>query len=222
MKERPILFNGEMVRAILDGRKTQTRRIVAEKLLQHTYDCAMNPTTSLRGTPLCPIQDPGGSPGQMIQYPKQEAIESCCPFGKPGDFLWIRETWKPDPSWGQGQVRTPLLSEGDNILYKSTLPENHAKASWCNWRPSIHMPRWASRITLKIANVRMERLNEISEDDAWAEGCQQGNPALPGMEGWDCAKDWYADLWESINGKGSWDLNPYVWGIEFKRVEVGK
>ena len=152
------------------------------------------------------------------------------PYGQPGDRLWVRETH--------------YIDEGSQYFYRATggysqhkeIDEAHGNAPlvWAGpWKPSIFMPRRASRITLEIVNVHVERLQDISEADAIAEGCQMDRnfpsdgdfPAeIPhesgiGMVGWDCARDWYADLWEDINGPSSWSMNPWVWVIEFKRVQ---
>jgi hypothetical protein len=195
-RERPILFSGPMVRAILAGRKTQTRRIVKPQRI---------------------VEDDEDSPrwSFFIHHPK--CLGHCdyacgpygCPYGAPGDRLWVRETWAPIPS---GPV-TPQ----NGVLY---FADEHAE-KWL-WRPSIFMPRWASRITLEIVGVRVERLHAITEADAISEGVTVLPSAeiaaivahdTPGrMEYW--------ALWESINGRGSWDLNPWVWVVEFKVVNV--
>lgn len=149
MTDRPILFSAEMVRAILDGRKTQTRRVIkpqppaeAESVLRQLYsqDAPKNDGawTWWAGKPQKPITKP-----------------LFCPYGKPGDLLWVRETWAP-------------LKSG-NVDFAADWSDMMQKYAG-KWRPSIHMPRWASRITLRITGVRVERLQDISEDDAWAEG----------------------------------------------------
>ena len=145
MKERPIIFSGSMVRAILDGRKTQTRRAVkVEK-------------------------------GFAITNPEPPPHFYPCPYGQPGDRLWVRETWKP----------------------------------------SIHMPRWDSRLTLEIVSVRVERLQDISKEDAESEGVAIIESVDHGKQS---ARGQFAIVWESINGHGSWALNPWVWVIEFKKL----
>jgi hypothetical protein len=206
MKERPILFNGEMVRAILEGRKTQTRRVV-----QHPTIGSVARVNSYRGS----------SAFDLIMS-NDEGTVIPCPYGKPGDRLWVRETF------------CQKLDDDDMFVYNA---DGNLDASCCyyradlidvdfpaggGWSPSIHMPRWASRITLEITGVRVERLNEISDDDAFAEGVLPNwagprsgfsikNPAPSGAA--------FADLWESINGPGSWAANPWVWVVEFRRVE---
>lgn len=169
MKMRPILFSGEMVRAILEGRKTQTRRVVKP---QPAY-----------------------------------VIDSVwvCPYGRPGDGLWVRETWAPN---SQAGVFSYAADWAAGVKHVS------------RWRPSIHMPRAASRISLEVVGVRVERLREISEADALAEGCADSE-MVDGVPMWCSAVEKYMDLWEKINGEGSWAVNPWVWVVEFRRVEVG-
>jgi hypothetical protein len=174
MKERPILFSGPMVRAILDGRKTQTRRVV--KLRNDSC-----------GDPIMP-NDP--------RMP--------CPFGGPGDRLWVKETHGPSAG---------------GMVYRAD--GGTACPDGGKWRPSIFMPRWASRITLEVTGVRVERLQDISQADAMAEGVTQG--VYRGLTGSivatceDQVVEGYRELWQSINGPGSWDANPWVWVVEFKR-----
>lgn len=218
MKERGIIFSGEMVRAILDGRKTQTRRIVKPQ-----------PDKEFEGEPYWNIGgfrlriDADGWP--------QRSNPLHSPFGYEDDRLWVRETWAiagnedghpetedrklcPEKEAYRFYRADCSLSEyGMWKLPNGTLYDGP-------WRSPIHMPRWASRITLEITGVRVERLNEISDSDCEAEGVR---PSLDGN-----AKDWrpdetgwqrtYRQLWERISGAGSWDLNPWVWVIEFNRV----
>lgn len=199
MKERPILFSGPMVRAILDGKKTQTRRIVKGK-----------GTWSVEDADPCRLKWPGfeNEDGDWCDMP--------CPYGSVGDRLWVRETLRQKPN--SDYSNSPHTSRTDWVYAADDKP---IKANWvemAGWsvhrsKPSIHMPRWASRITLEITGVRVERLNEISEEDARAEGVQKG-----------MACDDYThvghfrSLWESINGKDSWSANPWVWVIEFQKV----
>ncbi|MBV6436785.1 MAG: hypothetical protein AELANPGJ_02056 [Anaerolineae bacterium] len=234
MKERPILFSGAMVRAILSGAKTQTRRIVKP---QPTKTSGTN-----RGYPLPLMANDWAWP-----HPRSVATtisnrpngplgwEIHCPYGQPGDRLWVRESFN---------LGRPLLNcEGvadDEELWIGRLPKDDPRkqpfmrawrvgyaADGCEgkMRPSIHMPRWASRMTLEITSVRVERLNDINEADAIAEGVtavSSGGVTLFTTTGVNCfqtAKDAYAALWESINGPGSWDANPWVWVVEFRRIE---
>lgn len=182
MKERGMIFNGEMVRAILDGRKTQTRR-------------PANPSTAN----LLDLQE---------QYPHKKYNISC-PFGAVGDRIWVRETW----------ARYNIDQDSHDMAYRATPPADWPEEG--RWRPSIHMPRWASRLMLEITGVRVERLNSISQEDAQAEGMEltgwrptYSDPDSGG-EVW-TPYDNFAQLWESIYGEESWKANPWVWVIEFK------
>lgn len=196
MKERPILFSAPMVNSILNGTKTQTRRIA-------------------KGVGIAP------GIGQVLKGSDDiKEWSDLCPYGKPGDRLWVRETFCYHDDLAM-------------YLYKAD------DVTCCKWKPSIHMPRSASRILLEVKNVRVELLQDISEEDAIDEGLKAitkdgklikyGIPdrdGYPGADdfGWNWG-DWdkspvlaYKRLWQSINGKGSWDLNPFVWVIEFKRI----
>lgn len=204
MKSRPILFNGAMVRAILDGRKTQTRRILkgvpgdVDDL--RVEEC--HPTRIDRygeAYPGTPVLGATTRDGEWMQ---------ACPFGEVGDEMWVREThsWN-DPDYEEQDradaIGRPRDAFGRWCWYRATDGEIDGP-----WRPSIHMPRWASRITLRITDVRVERLQSISEADAIAEGVEhRGLPQIA-----------FANFWESINGAGSWDVNPWVWAISFERV----
>ncbi|WYX00597.1 hypothetical protein WMR86_08045 [Proteus vulgaris] len=211
MKERGIIFNAEMVHAILDGRKTQTRRIV-KNVMPDNGMWLKKPTKTRSGTTT-----------HVLDAPKH----NLCPLGKAGDHLWVRETWMPDAprdgTWGDVEFY------GCKDSQLSMIPERFRKSEYCihraswdgdelvGWTPSIHMPRWASRITLEIIDVRVERLNDISNDDAKSEGCWYGrgggvpDKALT-------PSDQFPTLWEEIYGDGSWLNNPWVWVIEFKKV----
>lgn len=213
VRERPILFSGEMVRAILDGRKTQTRRLV--KLPKWStgnwadFDCdVFAAETICRHT------------GCVSNIP--------CPYGHPGDRLWVRETWRVEKS--MDGTPPAIFDQSYPVDYASADDDQMHAAFAGKWRPSIHMPRWASRINLEITDVRVQRLQEISEGDACAEGAE----ALPNPCGYatsshfPCCKlgdelghpvlDKFRVLWESINGKGSWASNPWVWAISFRRL----
>lgn len=212
MKERPILFKAEMVKAILEGRKTQTRRIVPEKMLDKYYEY----------DEWCDAVMPTGE-GHSREYEKQFFLDRF-PLGEKGNQLWVRETHKTIKSRNSLLLPEPMYS--DHKDYDIAVKE-------LGWKvvPSIHMPRWASRIQLEITDVRVERLNDISEDDAKSEGsylercsCMpMANDKTPieklfsqtychihGIE--------FKHLWKSINGKSSWDENPWVWIIEFKKI----
>ncbi|CUY57733.1 hypothetical protein LL394_001059 [Serratia marcescens] len=194
MKERPVIFNGEMVRAILDGRKTQTRRIAKADNSNHLLGC---------------------------------------PFGQVGDRLWVRETFavlgnedgcpidwngnliKGDEKQAARIYKASCWQEPGNYGLWS-IPDRETQYEG-TWRPSIHMPRWASRIMLEITAVRVERLNDISEEDAKAEGVKAG--VCPGHEHM-MHQVAFSELWQSIYGEESWRANPWVWVIEFKQVSA--
>lgn len=210
MTERGMIFNSEMVRAILDGRKTQTRRPVKFPVHDKNLGC------ELAGNELAGEL----SAGNYLN----------CAFGKPGDRIWVRETFCPvdDTQYGGEKwvdYRATPKFEASHPAGWDCAP-NDAEA--LKWRPSIHMPRWASRILLEITDVRVERLNAISEEDARAEGIIDGGCLNCGEpEPCGCANpepdatDAFAYLWQSIYGQENWNANPWVWVIEFKRVEGG-
>ncbi|HHR1240512.1 TPA: hypothetical protein ACS3BW_004286 [Klebsiella pneumoniae] len=216
MSERGMIFNAEMVRALLDGRKTQTRRPIKWKQTRFTEI---------------------GEREDGSKWPwSEDAEHACdfwhpCPFGAVGDRIWVREAFRVHSratdvatlvykasernSWTEQTRRVPVA-----VCNKPATPEK--------WTPSLHMPRWASRILLEITGVRVERLNAISEEDARAEGIIDGGCLNCGEpEPCGCANpepdatDAFAYLWQSIYGQESWNANPWVWVIEFKRVEGG-
>jgi hypothetical protein len=242
IRERPILFSGPMVRAILDGRKTQTRRVVKlprgatfNNCAVRTWDEDANELRAIAPEP------PGIAPyllGKRIegQYLVCNLIDDVglarahCPYGQPGDRLWVRETaWydrKMIPVLGYMRA---FFEDGDVRLenarggYSSKQPgppsahtaELFALNSSIVRRSAIHMPRWASRLTLEITNIRVERLQAITEEDALDEGVDYEWHGIPvGM------RDNYRTLWDSLNAKRGygWDVNPWVWVIEFRRV----
>ena len=184
MKERPILFSAPMVRALLNGTKTQTRRVVK-----------------------CHVEDYG-----IIRH-----TETVCPYGQFGDRLWVRETWWRD-------------EEDNSIIYRVDansdivdVNKHETGLAKYNWRPSIFMPRAASRITLEITAVRVDRLQDISEGDARAEGARNldvasGRETLDPYSRQGSCVAHYKHIWQEINGPDSWDANPWVWVIEFKKV----
>ena len=243
MKERPILFGAAMVRALLDGSKTQTRRI-----------------WKLPNWAEWDLIEGGEKKGQLI--PKDAKMlgwysvdEVACPYGQPGDHMWVREAWRVG-AWNEDEgeiaidyvadkcsrrewIQVPEKSDFERYWIQSTddatkaglLTNSEGNFNWspggspCRGRPSIHMPRWAARISLEITNVRVERLQDINEVDAKAEGIAVDELGHAYRENdsvaWGSAKTAYAELWESINGPGSWDLNQWVWVVEFKRVQPG-
>ena len=219
MKERGMIFNGEMVRAILDGRKTQTRRIVNPQP-ELTTGSGFSWKGCLYGS------------GSNDRETNRNFAHIKCPFGKPGDRIWVRETYQ-GPLFDYEHMESYLedsskFEKPDFCIYRADgkpAPEFYDADDnlHCGWRPSIHMPRWASRIKMEITDVRVERLNDISQEDAQAEGMELTGwrPTYSDPDsGGDCQTpyDNFAELWESIYGEGSWQANPWVWVIEFKRI----
>jgi hypothetical protein len=228
-RKRPILFSAPMVRALLDGSKTQTRRVVKP---QPAHDQIM-PREWSKVTRHNPNAIYGDGLGWVATDKSGNPHEFRCPYGQPGDQLWVRESFAPRTlgAW-------PILETAMQPIYRA----DGDRPEWKNiWKPSIHMPRWASRITLEITSVRVERLQGISEADAKAEGIKRGanfpgwyrGPLLGDSAGLQQAggregkiptafpRLAYRSLWEQINGPGSWDANPWVWAVEFKRLEGG-
>ena len=245
MRERPILFGAPMVRALLNCTKSQTRRSVKN---QPPADCCRVMVGNYHPT----VIDRNGH-----EQPGPEVFGACSedgawglvsPYGMPGDRLWVRETFWCDDEDGSIIYR----ASGDAGIVETN--KHETGLARYNWRPAIFMPRWASRITLEVTGVRVERLQDISEADAIAEGCcadkvytwwqgyfyQKGIDDLTHGEaigdeppGWMIEpkkmkhRPWlhrdarwnYKILWESINGPGSWKINPSVWVIEFRRME---
>lgn len=194
IKERPILFSAPMVRAILAGQKTMTRRVVKRNLSGRVE-----------------------AKGKQWHVDDPDCV-AACPYGIVGDRLWVREIF------GHNKCLNCL------IHYKATDPEwkNNSINPNARWYPSIHMPRWASRINLEITGVKVERLNKISNDDILREGIRSESCNIcvhTGGSGCDSCFSIlkpFRELWDSINGKTpgkSWDDNPYVWAVSFKRVD---
>jgi hypothetical protein len=184
MKHIPILFSTKMVQAILEGRKTQTRRVIKTLAWDEGFNFYKFHAPKETQADFAFCHDPS----------KSKMLLSQCPYGHPGDVLWVRETWQ---TWALG------------YLYKATygdLPDD------INWRPSIHMPKTACRIWLRITEVRVERLHDITRGDAMDEGCP-----FPNMATGTNPRDWFKDLWQSINGPECWEANPWVWVIDFER-----
>ena len=209
MRERPILFSAPMVRAILDGRKTVTRRVAK---LNYAGRVA------LRGRQWH-VDDPNAF--------------LACPYGVPGDRLWVRENFMPAPM--EVPPESPRRTRWDIVYAAGGAEERMAPAAYNpmlynyeRWSPSIHMPRWASRITLEVVGVRVERLQEIVQADAIAEGGPPDDQTISavsrefGYEDW--PRSWFAQLWDNINAKRGygWDANPWVWRIEFRRIPIGE
>ena len=207
-KERPILFSAPMVRAILDGRKTVTRRAVNPQPVLtegsgfswkgHLFGCGSDDRETARNF-----------------------SKHCCPFGKPGDRLYVRETCLIND---YREARVPVDERAScEIHYRADgVPDFEGEEELIRWRPSIHMPRWASRILLEITDVRVERLQDITYEQAVAEGVHRGplREWCASDEGGACHKypvPAFRDLWQSTGG--DWDANPWVWVVEFKRVQ---
>ena len=215
MKEHPIIFNGEMVRAILDGRKTQTRRQVKD-YQQPKLDGDGEWFSIAQRDPRWGFGVSGKSENECAN---NLAESGCCPFGRIGDRLWVRETWRQFSSSDEcGCSESPCnCPRNGTFLFKASHDDSESK-----WKPSIHMPRSACRIILEITNVRVERLQDISEQDACAEGVSQlhGGFWKHYQPGWTqhqlSARGSFVTLWSSIYGADFWSSNPWVWVIEFK------
>lgn len=253
MKERPVLFSGAMVNAILEGRKTQTRRVIKNF---PEYERGTEPPQKARGIAPrhpAPYFDCYRNEKKTEANPRGDSEHWCwwdeydrmgngwlkCPYGKPGDRLWVREKFLVElpgdyryDAEGIPPGEYPAHLQKESIVHYAAT--NTLKTLGA-WKPSIHMPRWASRITLEIVSVRVERLNDISEEDAEREGVESAwDDGLPDSKwgpAWAAAdksnprltrfgaRSGFAVLWESINGPGSWEANPWVWVVEFKVVK---
>ena len=201
MKERPILFSAQMVRAILEGRKTQTRRVMKPQP-EMVSDHAVVPWD--------------GDPATLQRLLFENGVP--CPYGQRGDLLWVREAHAYSRlfDWMAPREVPPFQL----VSYRASMTDQQWHDLHAKTRVSIHMPRWASRITLRINSVRVERLNQISEEDAEREGAKR--KSIDDSVYVLCSyKHAFKTLWESINGPGSWAANPWVWVIEFDRVCVG-
>jgi hypothetical protein len=234
IKERPIPFTGEMVRAILDGRKTQTRRVVKPQ-----------PSFPFGVKQIVLVDDPWhndafvGTPaeGMMGDGPREKQFhcedyagnlvarfDATCPYGQPGDRLWVKETWQHLHNDGSPLERLPDWEKTPvHCFYRADESDPTALPVSGKWRPSIHMPCWASRITLEITEVRAERVQQISEGDAKAEGCGLGCTVKSERFGryMSAGQFAFAELWDSINAKRGlgWEANPWAWVIGFRKLE---
>lgn len=220
MKERPILFTGAMVRALLDGSKTQTRRLMKPQPEPIPGESGKHWWLDRKAQMMTRMED-------VLQRPEAAGMAGdICPYGQPGDGLWVRETWQEDPEDdGTWHYTSYMGCKGSPL---SDIPRKFQKPEFCIyregysgpdlvWRLSIHMPRWASRILLEIVSVRVERLQDIGVEEIEAQGVVTSGEAI--MEHGCRARVLdFTRLWEGINGAGSWDANPWVWVIEFKRV----
>lgn len=231
--ERPILFSAPMVRAILAGAKTQTRRVVQP---QPPNGCSYA-INGAQSAAVCAAVLPSGEPVFVPPTPRSQDHLLPCPHGAPGDTLWVRETWYDD---------APGANDPKKVEYRAT----HECRNWeagCpfdgdgggRWRPSIHMPRWASRLTLRVTSVRVERLHAITPAGIVAEGVRVPvsldgavlvevsgdnspleflDPRAETRTMEDHLRAQWASLWSRINGRESWDANPWVWVVGFERV----
>ena len=205
VRETPILFSGDMVRAILSGAKTQTRRPIRHPIDADFWDPARPGVWEAFNDRTC------------------ELVQIQCPYGGLGDRLWVRETWCPrsDGATMLERIQRPFYrADGDD--------SDVSRMYGWRWRPSIHMPRWASRITLPVVAVRIERVQDITAEDAKAEGvtvprcgcevCSRGTAICPAdatsyIEG-------FRDLWAATYGRASWEANPWVWVVEWSKAQV--
>lgn len=218
MRELPILMNGAMVRAVLEGRKTVTRRLV----------------TRLEGFGKITEFGKSDTHGYAWHFRDRRALwndisaarlPNLCPIAKVGDRLYVRETWRP-----HGDAALSECTGPENIMFHAGLDE--FEAGIFKWRPSIHMPKWAARIWLEVTAVRVERLQDITEEQARAEGIEpvrwgDGEGEINWRD-YQRAGDEFTDprasfgsLWNAINGPGAVALNPWVWVVEFRRIEEG-
>jgi hypothetical protein len=228
-KELPILFSGPMVRAILEGRKTQTRRLVKmDPDVAERLKTAGPPEVSHAPAEWNSKYGTRARWSLLSKFGNPEGMNAWCPYGNPGDRLYVRETWGApvDGCEFQGGVSY----RADHVDPRGDGPANPMK-----WKPSIHMPRWASRIELEVTGVRVERLQDISEADARAEGVDAHAPLiLPGEDDADredprevgypapgsFARQNFQKLWDSLNAdRAPWASNPWVWVIEFRRIK---
>ena len=202
MKERPILMSTPMVQAILDGRKTMTRRIIKlpKKYNWYVFDGEVH-----------------------LDSDSNEDYTFDCPYGKIGDVLWVRETWQNECEEIQiagGDWSNAYLNATGKFVYKAdgeVLPKD--SVAFGKWKPSIHMPREACRLRLEITDIKVGRVQDISEEDAMKEGVKgTGLSSAISADEIETARDRFLSLWESINGPDSWHSNPWVWVVSFKKL----
>ena len=208
MKERGILFSAPMVRALLDGTKTVTRRLV--KAASGRQSAWLTPAL-LNSSPRAEMGHVDGALGAQFEHPKGGPLGWVrCPYGNAGDRLWVRETFC------EGYPGT-----ADRYLYRAT----YEGGCEHKWTPGIHMPRTASRITLRVVDVRVERLHAITDTDIEREGVVLTGPAsalVQRVGGVSAARERFVGLWEEINGKRApWSTNPWVWRVAFEVVPRG-
>lgn len=205
MKARPILFSSSMIRAMQAGQKTQTRRGVKLPTSRAEHLRGEWEASTVGGGG---CRDKAGNPvpEQVCIWNNRVGTTLICPYGQPGDLLWVRETWAP-----YAEKENHRYSR-DGFTYRADWNVwDDAEQRFHKWHPSLHMPRRASRTTLEIIAVRVEPLHKIDDHDALAEGVDRTNTSLRGY-----ATSRFATLWDSINGPGAWATNPWVWVVEFK------
>ncbi len=226
-KEIGMLYSTPMVRALLDGRKGQTRRTTGLEYVNAEPESfsfrGMVSNPELSGIDKMGDLVPVKTNGYFAEFTGGQWLAKC-PYGKPGDLLYVREKWAL-----HHEDFRPAGFATDDVSVVAQTSELKADGTPL-WKPGIHLPKNYSRIWLLVEEVRVERLQDITEADAWAEGCLPGKPTdnggyFPALEehekgkgqyGWEDAREWYNWLWEDINGSGSWDANPWVWVVRFR------
>lgn len=208
--DRPVLMSAPMVRALLDGKKSQTRRVCKDQddglQWKHVEDVATWPE-NWDGKKALPYT------GWIVKYPNLGLwLPRTCPYGAAGGILWVREAFRKIIGDTHGWIETDYRA-----TYESGARMGDHLGVRPKWSPSIHMPREASRITLKITDVRVERLHDISPDDAAAEGWPGPDAAGTIRSSYPIA--WYSHLWDEINGNGSWERNDWVWALSFEVIK---
>lgn len=247
MKERPIFFNTEMVKAILEGRKTQTRHIMRRQpdAVERFKNGEETTDTDAQYAILRCHNNPKGFKRCNSGWFADAKYKTPFTEFNVGDQLWVRETWAPVNLYGEialaykadsevirVEENESFLDEEGFINYNDPRLEKYSFAAWAddlldgkegNWLPSVQMPRWASRILLEITKIRVERLNDISESDAIAEGCDNSKSEAAIQIGWyELPLPAFKRRWEWKNGKDSWKQNPWVWVIEFSVIQGGE
>ncbi len=202
MKERPIIFSTPMVQAIREDRKTQTRRLRGLEELNQSLDKEWK----------VGIVQAGLHSWWSASCDWTWSYRLDCPYGQPGDRLWVKETWKPDHTFEDGGIPRLGIKWGEGVTWKAGNPDQSDP-----WKPSIHMPRWASRINLEITDIRAERLQDIDDDEAEAEGFVYYGETLDEPT----PREKFIQYWDSLNAKRGyrWEANPFVWCISFKKLD---
>lgn len=217
VRERPILFSGEMVQAILDGHKVQTRRVVRTPMAFRAFytQQGRDPRSLHDAARDARIDHETGDAWFLVSGDHGWYGPVRCPYGQQGSRLWVRETWRESGAMQRGDGAIPREHPGiGEVIYAAD------RGTTGPWRPSIYMPRWASRITLEVTDVRVERVQQISESDARAEGAPLGRILGYGVVGEKSHREGFIDLWDGINARRGlgWEENPWVWAVGFRRV----